>query len=79
MTVQIDTLALAEALKDVGLKGSGDGVARAIQDIAMRDVSSKSEVREAVHTMTVRMGLMIGGSTLALIIAVVGSLISLSR
>jgi hypothetical protein len=49
----------------------------------MHDVPSSSDVREsvreAVHTMTVRVGLMIGGSALALIIAVVGSLVSLSR
>lgn len=57
-------------------------MARAISDLAMRDVASTSDVhsavREAVHTMTVRMGIMIGGSTLALIITVVGALISVA-
>ena len=79
MAAQIDTLALATALKDAGLKGSGDAVARAMQDIVMSDVPSNSDVREAVHTMTVRIGIMVGGSTLALIVAVVAALISLSN
>lgn len=79
MGAQIDTLELANALEMAGQKPSmAQGVARAMQDIAMRDVPSNNDIREAVHTMTVRVGLMVGGSTLALIVAVIGSLISLS-
>jgi hypothetical protein len=79
MPAQIDTLELSAALKAAGLKASGDGVARAMQDIAMRDVPSQSELREAVHLMSVRMGIMIGASTLALMIAIIGALISLAN
>jgi len=84
MSAHVDTLKLAKALEDAGHKPAmAQGMARAISDIAMRDVPSSSDVREAVreavHTMTVRVGLMIGSSTLALIVAVVGSLVSLSR
>lgn len=78
MSVQIDTLTLAGAFKDAGLKRSGEEMTRAIQDGAMRDVPSNADIRDAVHTMTVRVGIMVGGSTLALIIAIVGALISLS-
>ena len=45
----------------------------------MRDVPSNGDIREAVHIVTVRSGLMIDGGMLALIGAVVGSLIALSR
>jgi hypothetical protein len=79
MPAQIDTLALSQALKGAGLKASADGVARAMQDIAMRDAPSNSDIREAVHTMTVRMGIMVAGSTLAIVIAVVAALISISN
>jgi hypothetical protein len=38
----------------------------------MSDVATKSDIREAVHTMTVRLGAMIAGA-----VAVLGVLISL--
>ena len=80
MPAQIDTLALSKAIEASGVSPSiSTGVTRAMQDIAMKDVPSSSDVREAVHTMTVRIGIMIGASTLALVVAVVGSLISISK
>lgn len=84
MPAHVDTLELSKAFENAGHRPAmAQGMTRAISDIAMSDVPSSSDVREsvreAVHTMTVRVGLMIGGSTLALIVAVVGSLVSLSR
>lgn len=79
MPAHVDTLALSKALEEVGYKPTmAQGTARAISDVAMKDVPSQSDLREAVHTMTVRVGIMIGASTLALIIAVVGALISVA-
>lgn len=72
MPAKIDTLELSEAFKAAGLKGSGEGVARAIQDIAMKDVPSSSDIDKAVHTMSVRFGLM-----LAAAVAILSAIINL--
>lgn len=80
MPAHIDTLALSAALQSSGFtKASSEGMARAMQDIAMSDTASQSDLERTVHIMTVRVGLMVGGSTLALIVAIVGALISLSH
>ncbi|MCW1428516.1 hypothetical protein [Novosphingobium sp. JCM 18896] len=79
MPAHIDTLRLAKAFEEAGQKPAlAQGMARAISDVAMKDVPSQSDLREAIHTMTVRVGIMIAGSTLALIITVVGALISVA-
>ncbi len=74
MSAQVDTLALSQALKAAGLSASGEAVARAMQDIAMRDMPSNSDLREAIHTMTVRVGLMLAGA-----VAILGALISIPK
>lgn len=80
MPAHIDTLALSAALQAVGLPATrSDGIARAMQDVAMKDTASQSDLDKILHVVTVRVGLMIGGSTLALIVAIVASLISLSK
>lgn len=44
---------------------------------AMRDVATKADIKDAVHSMTVRFGAMLGATT-ALTIAGVGVLISVN-
>jgi len=73
MNAPFDTLALKDALKDTPLGEAGAAVlARAIADVAMSEVATKSDVRDAVHSMTVRLGGMIAGA-----VAVLGLLITL--
>lgn len=77
MPAHVDTLALSKALEAAGLSiPSANGAARAIQDIAMKDAASQSDLDKALHTMSVRLGVMLatgfGVST-----AIIGVLISL--
>jgi hypothetical protein len=69
-----DTLAFAKRLQDAGLKKEvSEAIASAIQDVAMSNVATKADVREAVHDMTVRMGALIAGA-----VAVLGFIITLN-
>lgn len=77
MTIAFDTLAFAHRLEEAGLdRKISEAVASAIQDVAMSQVATKGDVREAVreavHTMTVRTGAMIGAA-----VAILGVLVSL--
>ena len=73
MNATFDTLAFSDRLKAAGASEElSDALARAIQDVAMNDVATKADIREAVHNMTVRVGAMIGGA-----VALLGVLISL--
>lgn len=74
MTAKIDTLALSQAIRDAGLSASADALSRAIQDIVMRDVPSSGDLREAMHTMTVRFGLMLAGA-----VAILSAVITLQN
>lgn len=74
MPAHIDTLALAKVIQEAGFTPSmSDGLARAMQDIAMKDVPSQADVREAVHQLTVRMG-----AAAVFIVTVLGVLITLN-
>lgn len=61
MNASFDTLTFAERLQASGMrKAMAEGVAHAIQDIAMQDVATRADLREAVHTLTLHMGVMLG-------------------
>jgi len=73
MNAPFDTLAFVNAMETTALgKAGAETLARAIADVAMSDVATKSDIREAVHTLTVRLGAMIAGA-----VAVLGVVISL--
>jgi len=55
VTAPFDTLALAKALELTPLgKDGAEAMARAMAEIAMQDVATKSDIERAVHTLTVR-------------------------
>ncbi|MEO5867226.1 MAG: hypothetical protein ABIS14_12710 [Sphingomonas sp.] len=50
-----DTLALAQRLTAAGLpRDVANALSSAMADVAMRDVATKADLRDAVHTLTVR-------------------------
>jgi len=55
MTAPFDTLALAKALELTPLgKDGAEALARAMADVAMADLATKSDLEKAVHQLTVR-------------------------
>lgn len=74
MATHFDTLAMVEALEGTGLsQARREVLARAIHDVAMQQTASKTEVDRAidraVHSLTVRIGAMIGAAVTILIAA----------
>lgn len=50
-----DTLAFAERLQGAGMSVElSRALSHAMQDIAMQDVATKADLKDAVHTLTVR-------------------------
>lgn len=55
MNAAFDTLAFSNRLKAAGVPAKhSEAIATAIQEVAMAEVATKSDVREAVHTLTIR-------------------------
>ena len=55
MTAPFDTLAFAQRLETAGLdRQVSEAVASAMADVAMREVATKSDLRDVIHTLTVR-------------------------
>lgn len=55
MNVAFDTLAFTEALTAAGMpEKQSKAFAKAVQDHAMAQVASKSDIKDAVHALTIR-------------------------
>lgn len=75
MQVEFDTHAMATKLQKAGFKAEmAEAVTYAIRDIAMTNVATHNDVKEAVQTMTLRVGAM-----LAFGITALGVLIALTN
>jgi uncharacterized protein with von Willebrand factor type A (vWA) domain len=73
--IEFDTHAFASKLRTAGFdEGQAAAVTYAIRDIAMSNVATRNDVKEAVHSMTVRIG-----AAAAFIVAALGALITLAH
>lgn len=73
MTAIFDTLAFAHRMEESGMdRRQSEALASAMQEIAMAEVATKADVRDAVHTITVR-----GFAAAVTIIAVLAAIIKL--
>ena len=78
MNAQFDTLAFSKVLQDAGIDESvRNAITRAIQDVAMKNVATTQDVESAVHTVTVRVGAMLGVG-LSVAVALLAALITLN-
>lgn len=75
-TAIFDTLEFARRLQPAFNRDQAEAVARVLHEVALTNVATKDDVKDAVHTLTVRIGsAIVVGLTLAT--GVLGALIAL--
>ena len=73
MSTAFDTLAFANRLETAGMnRKQSEAMATAVQEIVMADIATKSDLRDAVHTLTVR-----GFTAAVAIVGLVAALVKL--
>lgn len=73
--IEFDTHAFLSKLRSAGFdEGQAEAVTYAIRDIAMSNVATKNDLKDAVHSITVRMG-----AVAAFIVAALGVVITLAH
>jgi uncharacterized protein with von Willebrand factor type A (vWA) domain len=71
--IEFDTHAFAAKLRDAGFdEGMASAVTYAIRDIAMSNVATRHDLKDAVHAMTLRLG-----AVAVFIVGALGVLISI--
>ena len=76
-TAIFDTLEVARRLQPVFNRDQAEALTRALNEVALTNVATKNDVKDAVHTLTVRIGsAIVVGLTLAT--TILGAIITLN-